>query len=93
MTESRGRIKANSNSLTKSNMRTESSGDSDQESNMSREIIQDTSNRINCILTVDSNTILMGSHTGVIYVYDGSRNQKNKLPALPSSVLSMLHFQ
>lgn len=61
---------------------------------MSRETTcKDHGNRINCILTVDSNTILMGSHTGVIYVYDGHRNQKNKLPALPSSVLSMLHFQ
>ena len=70
--------------------------ESDRESigrEMSREMTRDHGNRINCILSVDSNTILMGSHAGVIYVYDGHRNQKNKLPALPSSVLSMLHFQ
>lgn len=75
-------------SFTKSGSRSkrlESSGESDR--------VENASNRINCILTVDSNTIVMGSHTGVIYVYDGHRNQKNKLPALPSSVLSLLHFQ
>ena len=66
--------------------------ESDRES-IGREITRDGGNRINCILSVDSNTILMGSHAGVIYVYDGHRNQKNKLSALPGSVLSMLHFQ
>lgn len=71
--------------------------ESDRE-NIGREMSREATsrghgNRINCILAVDSNTILMGSHMGVIYVYDGHRNQKNKLPALPSSVLSMLHFQ
>lgn len=67
--------------------------ESDKEGSIGREVNREYGNRINCILTVDSNTILMGSHTGVIYVYDGYRNQKNKLPALPSPVLSMLHFQ
>ena len=72
----------------------ENSGESDREASISREITnRDNGNRINCILTVDSNTILMGSHTGAIYVYDGNRNQKNKLPALPSPILSLLHFQ
>lgn len=70
---------------------------SDEESTgreMSRETTcRDHGNRINTILTVDFNTILLGSHTGTIYVYDGNRNQKSKLPTLPSSVLSMLHFQ
>lgn len=79
--------------LTKSSMRRSSMEESDRENSISRETSRDHGSRINCILTVDSNTILMGGHTGVIYVYDGHYNQKNKLPALPSSVLSMLHFQ
>ena len=86
--------------MSRSNIRktsTSSIMESDEESTgreMSREMTcRDHGNRINTILTVDSNTILMGSHTGAIYVYDGNHNQKNKLPTLPSSVLSMVHFQ
>ena len=72
----------------------ESSGESERESSVGREMTnRNTGNRINCILSVDSNTIIMGSHAGVIYVYDGNRNLKNTLPALPSSILSLLHFQ
>ena len=81
-------------SLLKSAAAEDSGESSDREASISRELSnRDNGNRINCILTVDSNTILMGSHTGAIFVYDGDRNQKNKLPALPSPVLSMLHFQ
>ena len=76
-----------------SNVYKSSSQESDREGSIRDMNIKDNRSRINCILSVDSNTILMGSHTGVIYVYDGNRNLKNKLPALPSSILSMLHFQ
>jgi len=47
-----------------------------------------------CMAPIDSSLMLLGTNTGVVYVYDGyDRKLKHQLAPLGDSVLCLLYFK
>ena len=47
-----------------------------------------------CMAPIDSSLMLLGTNTGVVYVYDGyDRKMKHQLARLEDSVICLLYFK